>query len=45
MFHNLPYKRLTLIRNVWHFEFESALGFTAQCFRLGGRVARTLTRR
>ncbi|HAS8438922.1 TPA: DUF3265 domain-containing protein [Vibrio vulnificus] len=38
-------KRLRQIRNAWHFEFESAIVFTAQWFRLGGSVAHYLTRR
>ncbi|RZR41603.1 DUF3265 domain-containing protein [Vibrio vulnificus] len=37
-------KRLRQIRNAWHFWFDSALVFTAQCFRCGG-VAHYLTRR
>ncbi|TNZ98393.1 hypothetical protein CGK24_19345 [Vibrio parahaemolyticus] len=38
-------KRLRKIRNAWHFWFDSALVFTAQCFRCGGGVAHYLTRR
>ncbi len=38
-------KRLRRIPNAWHFRFDSALVFTAQCFRSGGSVAHHLTRR
>jgi hypothetical protein len=38
-------KRLRRIHNAWHFWFESALVFTAQWFRFGGRVVHHLTRR
>ncbi len=38
-------KRLRRIHNAWHFGFESVLVFTAQLFRLGGRVVHHLTRR
>ncbi|OUJ39667.1 hypothetical protein BTZ53_23650 [Vibrio parahaemolyticus] len=30
-------KRLRQIRNAWHFQFDSALVFTAQWFRFGGQ--------
>lgn len=33
---------LRVIRNAWHFRFDSALVFTAQWFRLGGRVVHPL---
>lgn len=33
------------ILNAWHFQFDSALVFTAQWFRLGGGVVHPLTRR
>ena len=38
-------RRLRQIRNARHFQFESALVFTAQWFRFGGSVAHYLTRR
>ncbi|TOF46602.1 DUF3265 domain-containing protein [Vibrio parahaemolyticus] len=38
-------KRLRGILNAWHFQFDSALVFTAQWFRLGGSVVHPLTRR
>ncbi|TOF62061.1 DUF3265 domain-containing protein [Vibrio parahaemolyticus] len=38
-------KRLRGILNAWHFQFDSALVFTAQWFRLGGGVVHPLTRR
>ncbi|EGR0935579.1 hypothetical protein EIB86_23800 [Vibrio parahaemolyticus] len=38
-------KRLRRIHNAWQFWFKSALVFTAQWFRLGGRVVHHLTRR
>ncbi|EGQ9468798.1 DUF3265 domain-containing protein [Vibrio parahaemolyticus] len=38
-------KRLRRIHNAWQFQFESALVFTAQWVRLGGRVVHHLTRR
>ncbi len=34
-----------MILNAWHFGFVSALVFTAQWVRFGGRVVHTLTRR
>ncbi|EGQ9318456.1 DUF3265 domain-containing protein [Vibrio parahaemolyticus] len=45
MLNKLITKRLRQIRNAWHFGFDSALVFTAQCFRCGGGVAHYLTRR
>ncbi|TOH65782.1 DUF3265 domain-containing protein [Vibrio parahaemolyticus] len=38
-------KRLRGILNAWHFQFDSALVFTAQWFWLGGGVVHPLTRR
>ncbi|TOH09913.1 hypothetical protein CGI90_22770 [Vibrio parahaemolyticus] len=38
-------RRLRGILNVWHFQFDSVLVFTAQWFRLGGGVVHPLTRR
>ncbi|TOG58298.1 DUF3265 domain-containing protein [Vibrio parahaemolyticus] len=38
-------KRSRRIHNAWQFWFEFALVFTAQWFRLGGRVVHHLTRR
>ncbi|MBH9742578.1 DUF3265 domain-containing protein [Vibrio navarrensis] len=38
-------KRLRRIHNAWQFWFESALVFTAQWSRFGGRVVHPLTRR
>ncbi|EPW6744775.1 hypothetical protein ACWOK6_004423, partial [Vibrio vulnificus] len=38
-------KRLRGILNAWHFQFGSALVFTAQWFRLGGGVVHPLTQR
>ncbi len=38
-------KRLRGIINAWHFQFDSSLVFTAQWFRLGGRVVHPLTQR
>ncbi|TBT54294.1 hypothetical protein D5E77_27490, partial [Vibrio parahaemolyticus] len=38
-------RRLRWIHNAWQFCFESALVFTAQLVRSGGRVVHHLTRR
>ncbi|MDF9401782.1 hypothetical protein EYW48_21155 [Vibrio sp. 1180_3] len=38
-------RRLRRIPNAWHFQFGSALVFTAQWFRLGGGVVHPLTQR
>ena len=38
-------RRLRRIHNAWRFQIQSGLVFTAQWFRLGGRVVHHLTRR
>ncbi|QEL40076.1 DUF3265 domain-containing protein [Vibrio parahaemolyticus] len=38
-------RRLRGILNAWHFQFDSALVYTAQWFRLGGGVVHPLTGR
>ncbi len=38
-------RRLRGILNAWHFQWDSALMFTVQWFRLGGGVVHPLTRR
>ncbi|TOB57904.1 DUF3265 domain-containing protein [Vibrio parahaemolyticus] len=38
-------RRLRGILNAWHFQFDSALVFTAQWFKFGGGVVHPLTRR